>query len=88
MWGVTGAWTTSYHNLPPETQVAVQQWLHLNHFIAEQLGLSPEEWFDVHLTWAMKNALDYSFMAEAMGGGAAGQGMSQRSDAFVKKKDK
>jgi hypothetical protein len=53
----------AYKKLPPDAQQRVQGWMGTQMFIARELGLTPEAWFD-HVAWAFKNPLDFSFMGK------------------------
>jgi len=51
----------AFKQLPPEHQQAIQGWLGMQMFIADNLGLPREKWFE-YIDWAFDNPLDYSFM--------------------------
>lgn len=51
--------------LPSEQQQAMQGWLGMQMFIADNLGLEREKWFE-YLDWAFENPFDYSFMGQGL----------------------
>lgn len=46
--------------IPPERQEAVRAWIDMQMFVARELGIDREKWFE-YLDWAFKNPFDFSF---------------------------
>lgn len=57
------SWQESFQKLPPDVQARVQAWIGTQMFIARELGLEREAWFD-YVAWAFRQPLDFSFMGQ------------------------
>jgi hypothetical protein len=51
--------------LPAAQKQAVQAWLGTQMFIAKELGLSSETWFQ-YIDWALKNPFDFTFVFDVI----------------------
>ena len=67
-------WKQALESLEPEKQKAVHAWIDTQMFIARELGLESEEWFE-YLEWAFKNPFDFEFAAEHGEALVGGDGM-------------
>ncbi|MFH1808850.1 MAG: hypothetical protein ABIJ09_08895 [Pseudomonadota bacterium] len=56
-------WKNAMESLEPDKQQAVKAWLDTQMFIARELGLEAEEWFE-YVEWAFKNPFDFGFAAD------------------------
>ena len=68
------AWKADFESLPAERREALENWYGVQFYIAQELGLGPDQWME-HVAWAFEHPLDYSFIADfpevaaAMGAG-------------------
>jgi hypothetical protein len=57
------AWVAEYDKLTPAQKDRMEAWMGTNMFIARELGLEPERWFE-YIRWAFDNPFDHSFVEE------------------------
>ncbi len=61
--GASEDWNAALESLEPDKQKAVHAWIDTQMFIARELGLESEEWFE-YVEWAFKNPFDFEFASE------------------------
>lgn len=57
-------WQEAFKQLEPQKQEAVKAWINTQMFIARELGVEAERWFE-YIEWAFQNPFDFEFAAEA-----------------------
>ena len=67
-------WQEAFKELEPQKQESVKAWINTQMFIARELGLQPEKWFE-YVEWAFKNPFDFDFAAEHGSAMVGGDGM-------------
>lgn len=55
------SWEEAFHKLPPDAQARVQGWIGTQMFLARELGLEKDAWFE-YLAWAFRQPFDYGFL--------------------------
>lgn len=79
-------WKADFQNLDPKKKEAVHTWINTQMFIARELGLEPERWFD-YIEWAFQNPFDFEFahesgeMFRASGRGDSVEGLDRAAKA-------
>jgi hypothetical protein len=56
-------WQEAFKELEPQKQESVKAWINTQMFIARELGMQPEKWFE-YVEWAFQNPFDFEFAAE------------------------
>jgi len=56
-------WQEAFKQLEPDKQEAVKAWINTQMFIARELGMEPERWFE-YIEWAFQNPFDFDFAFE------------------------
>lgn len=59
----SNAWVDAFKKLPADAQQRVQGWLGTQMFIARELGLEREQWFQ-YVEWALAHPFDYGFLGQ------------------------
>ena len=58
-------WEAIRSRLPPEILERVNGWVSTQQFVAQELGVAWDEWYQ-YLQWAFQNPLDFSFADEGI----------------------
>ena len=59
----SNSWAEAFKKLPADAQQRVQGWLGTQMFMARELGLEREQWFQ-YVEWALSHPFDYSFLGQ------------------------